>query len=369
MQEMTMRKVLVIGMIFVFCCSLVLADDGITRECPCEHVEGGDTCGAAIRLSGTQWGGIFNLCDYCNDYDLSPCTNWYSDASDVVLQISLNSGELNDLYILVVPSTSWDIAVTLVTNCGDFGPASCVCGRDVNGPGWPEACDLRGANGIPDGEYFIVVSGAGTSCGQFSICVYSDHELPVELVSFKGRAGNQEVRLTWETASETENDHFYLLRSTDQRNFARASDNIPASNSATGWAYTHVDHQLTNATTYFYKLVDVDINGVENVNDIVVEVTPSATTNITPDAYALHQNYPNPFNPNTTISYDIKEAGIVTLTIFDILGREVVTLVNTLQQQGFYSVEYDASKLTSGIYFYQLTVNDFVDLKKMVLLK
>jgi hypothetical protein len=71
----------------------------------------------------------------------------------------------------------------------------------------------------------------------------------------------------------------------------------------------------------------------------------------------------------TSISYDIREAGHVSLTVFDVLGREIVTLVNDNQAAGSYSVEFNASTLSSGIYFYQLKVNDFSDLKKMVVLK
>ncbi|MDR3625809.1 MAG: T9SS type A sorting domain-containing protein, partial [Ignavibacteriaceae bacterium] len=88
-----------------------------------------------------------------------------------------------------------------------------------------------------------------------------------------------------------------------------------------------------------------------------------------PTEYALNQNYPNPFNPSTVIEYQLPKEGYVTLKVFDILGREVKTLVNGYKSQGRYSVSFDASKFASGIYIYELKSNDFSSIKKMILTK
>lgn len=88
-----------------------------------------------------------------------------------------------------------------------------------------------------------------------------------------------------------------------------------------------------------------------------------------PGKYELSQNYPNPFNPTTSIQYSIPVNGQVTLKIFNILGQQVQTLVNTVQNSGSYVVNFDASRLSSGIYFYELRADQFVSVKKMVLLK
>jgi hypothetical protein len=340
-------------------------------QCPgaCEHQPYGDLCESPFELPGVMsFAARHDLCEFCNDYDLSPCTGEPSNAQDAVFAFTWNCQNSNGNYIRVEvnPVGMWDISVALMTECGDFGPTSCLTGEDANGPGWPEIIEMTG---VPDGTYYIVVSGWMSNCGMFDICVQSDCPLPVELQYFAGFAGDRQAKLTWTTASETDNDHFYLLRSTDNRQYHRASGNIPATNSAQGATYSHIDNFLSNQTTYYYKLVDVDINDNESVNDLVVTVTPTFGSTIVPDAYKLHQNYPNPFNPITTIAYDLKEDGHVTLTIFDIIGRKVVTLVNQEQRAASYRIEYDASKLASGIYFYQLKVNDFSDLKKMVLLK
>jgi len=88
-----------------------------------------------------------------------------------------------------------------------------------------------------------------------------------------------------------------------------------------------------------------------------------------PGTYLLSQNYPNPFNPSTSINYSMPKAGFVSLKVYDILGREVANLVNQYKQAGNYIVDFNASAFTSGMYFYKLEVNDFVSVKKMVLVK
>ena len=88
-----------------------------------------------------------------------------------------------------------------------------------------------------------------------------------------------------------------------------------------------------------------------------------------PLAYSLDQNYPNPFNPSTKIEYSIKAAGFVSLKVFNLLGQVVATLNEGKQEAGKYSVVFDASRLSSGIYFYQITAGKFVATKKMMFLK
>jgi hypothetical protein len=88
-----------------------------------------------------------------------------------------------------------------------------------------------------------------------------------------------------------------------------------------------------------------------------------------PKSYELSQNFPNPFNPSTTIRYQIPKPGLVTLKVYDILGREVTTLVNENKIEGSYDFSFNASQYASGVYIYQLRVNDFVASKKMIMLK
>ena len=91
--------------------------------------------------------------------------------------------------------------------------------------------------------------------------------------------------------------------------------------------------------------------------------------NSLPINYSLSQNYPNPFNPVTKISYSIAKQGLVTLKIYDIIGREIKTLVNEVKQAGYYTVDFNGSSLASGVYFYRIQSGDFISVKRMVLIK
>jgi hypothetical protein len=93
-----------------------------------------------------------------------------------------------------------------------------------------------------------------------------------------------------------------------------------------------------------------------------------------PTSFTLHQNFPNPFNPTTTLKYDLPEDNFVILTIYDMLGRVVVELVNTTQEAGFKLVQWDGSdsmgrSVSAGVYLYQIRAGEFVQTRKMVLLK
>jgi hypothetical protein len=89
----------------------------------------------------------------------------------------------------------------------------------------------------------------------------------------------------------------------------------------------------------------------------------------TPAEYALLDNYPNPFNPSTVISWQLAVGNFVTLKVYDVLGREVKTLVNERQAAGTHSVSFDGTKFTSGVYFYRLRAGNFISTKKMILTK
>ena len=108
------------------------------------------------------------------------------------------------------------------------------------------------------------------------------------------------------------------------------------------------------------RLLVYNPNGVIGIDDIVEEI---------PSCCNIYQNYPNPFNPTTKINFSIQKQGLVTLKVYDMLGREVAALINETKNAGNYSIDFNASKLSSGIYFYKLTSGDFSGIKKMVLIK
>ncbi len=92
-------------------------------------------------------------------------------------------------------------------------------------------------------------------------------------------------------------------------------------------------------------------------------------SSLQPEEFSLSQNYPNPFNPSTVISYQLPVNGKVTLKVYNILGREIATLVNEEKPAGTYEVEFNASKYASGVYFYQLKTENYFETKKMLLIK
>ncbi len=114
--------------------------------------------------------------------------------------------------------------------------------------------------------------------------------------------------------------------------------------------------------------------GYQNVQGLAytttgIPLSADDEVNSIPNVFALEQNYPNPFNPSTSIKYQLADYGQVTLKVYDVLGNELMTLVNEQKAAGSYEVEFNASTLTSGVYFYQLTSGSLVQTKKMVLLK
>lgn len=104
---------------------------------------------------------------------------------------------------------------------------------------------------------------------------------------------------------------------------------------------------------------------LKTLNSVVVGVENEVVLN----EYKLEQNYPNPFNPSTTISFNLANSGSTSLKIYDVIGNQVVELVNGNLEAGWHKVDFDASKLTSGIYFYTLTSGSFTETRKMTLLK
>ena len=185
--------------------------------------------------------------------------------------------------------------------------------------------------------------------------------LPVDLTSFEAVAGDNSVTLNWITGAEIQNDRFEILRDGDK------VAAIPATNSPTGSHYSWTDNAAINGTTYTYTLTSVSIQG--EVDELrTVEATPHRLAAVISES-ALHQNYPNPFNQTTSLTYDLKETGYVTLTMYNVIGQPVATLVNDRVMAGRHTVMFDAKELPSGIYFAQLRAGSFLKTEKMVLLK
>ncbi|MCX8105765.1 MAG: YCF48-related protein [Ignavibacterium album] len=196
---------------------------------------------------------------------------------------------------------------------------------------------------------------------------YADPTIPVELASFSASVSGNSVRLNWTTATELNNRGFEILRFNRNDNKWKAIGFVPGSGTTTepkSYSFTD-DFSLTPnlAHTLRYLLKQVDFDGSFTYsNEIEVEI-------INPYQFILHQNYPNPFNPNTMISWQSPVGSHQTLKVYDILGNEIVTLVDEYREAGRYKVEFDASTLPSGVYVYKLTAGSFVSSKKMIVVK
>lgn len=188
--------------------------------------------------------------------------------------------------------------------------------------------------------------------------------LPVGLSSFTAKASNDQVHLRWETKTEVNNFGFEIERASTSpvQEWIKIGFVEGNGNSNSPKEYSFIDKNVLSGN-YAYRLKQIDTDGQFKYSpevNVVVEV---------PTDYALEQNFPNPFNPSTTIKFSIPEAGMVKLTIFDLLGQEVKILVDEPRQAGSYTELFNASGLNSGVYFYELRVNELILTKKMQLLK
>ncbi len=181
---------------------------------------------------------------------------------------------------------------------------------------------------------------------------------PVELSTFGATVEKNSVYLKWQTASETNNYGFELFRGNVQVAFVPGNGTTVAAQD-----YQFTDQNLKPGI-YEYKLFQIDFDGTRTLAG-TVEVAIQNT----PGAFLLSQNYPNPFNASTRISFNLPEKEMVRLTIYNVLGKEIVRVINEEKLAGSHEFMFDASELISGIYYYKLEAGSFTEMRKFVLLK
>ncbi len=207
----------------------------------------------------------------------------------------------------------------------------------------------------------------------------TDSSLPVELTSFTSLINKSNVQLNWQTATEVNNYGFNVERGSaslttgslgmtwEKIAFVQGHGN---SNSPKIYSFTDTP---TGSDKFQYRLKQIDFDGKYEYSPVIeVEL-------VTPVNFSVQQNYPNPFNPETTISYTIPsnvkgETAKVTLKVYDVLGKEVATLIDEYKQAGTYNEKFNVktrhgASLQSGVYFYRLQAGSFVQTKKMLLIK
>ena len=186
--------------------------------------------------------------------------------------------------------------------------------------------------------------------------------LPVELVLFTASIVPTGVKLNWSTATELNNDGFEIQKKTYNGDFIPIGFVKGYGTSTQRNDYNFLD-KIGDSGKYLYRLKQIDFDGSYEYSKVVgVDFNPLTT-------HTLDQNYPNPFNPATKIRFNLPEAGNVKLTIYNILGQEIRTLVNEYKESGVYTISFDASGLNSGMYIYKIEINGFIQTRKMTFVK
>jgi hypothetical protein len=194
----------------------------------------------------------------------------------------------------------------------------------------------------------------------------ADNLAPMAPQNLKGTVGASAVALTWDESLDKDFNYFAVYRSTEQ-----GFDPAGMTPVATLTQNQYDDADITVGQVYYYKVSAIDFAG--NESDYSAEETVSGldtqANSDVPTEFVLAQNYPNPFNPSTSIRFNVPKLSHVKMVIYDVVGREVATLVNEMKQPGSYEAVFNAENFASGVYFYRFEAGDFTDVKKMVLIK
>ncbi|MGA2623319.1 MAG: T9SS type A sorting domain-containing protein [Bacteroidota bacterium] len=338
-------------------------------------------------------GAIIAWCDLRSGYDIyaqrvnaSGIVQWTTDG------VAICTGWAESAPPIASDSSGGAFISWQVKNSGQYD----IYAQHVNASGtlwYPDAgvavCTATGNQGcssiVADGSGGAIFPWADSRSGNTDIYaqhVGADGSLPIQLASLTATTLTTGVQLEWTTMSETNSQGFYVERRPKNTGaYITVSGLIPgAGTSLEEHHYQWTDTKVTNGN-YNYRLKLVDLDGSYKYSNAIVVaasgVLGADDPKLLPTEFALRQNYPNPFNPTTVINYELPKAVYVHLTVYDMLGRRVTTLVNGAQEAGYKSVEFGAANLPSGIYTYRLTARPtdggqagtFVSVKKMLMIK
>ncbi len=202
---------------------------------------------------------------------------------------------------------------------------------------------------------------------------FPGEHLPVQLVNFAASPiPSGIVRLQWSTVSEINNYGFEVQRKgVGDTGFSTIPGSFVPGHGTTQTAhhYSYTDLVPPPGTSW-YRLRQIDLNGAEAFTGSVrVEVLTTVAGGGIIGEYNLAQNYPNPFNPNTTIQYDLPNAGYVTLKVYDCLGQEVASLTSEEKPAGRHSVQFNAADIATGVYLYRLQAGNFTQSRRLVVVR
>ena len=260
-------------------------------------------------------------------------------------------------------------------NAGNSGTASNFRLLYRSGTSGDFSSAATGASISGDVVSFTSVSLAD---GYYALGAQSDATLPVELTTFEVLSTrDNSITLQWITESEINNLGFILDRRTGITDWIEIASFITHTelqgqgsvSHQTIYAYT--DDTVMDNEVYDYRIADVDYDGNKEYHSLqLMGISPASI----PSTYVLHQNYPNPFNPTTQIRYDLPEDALVNITIYDLMGRSIKSLVNSNQTVGYRTIQWDATNdrnepVSAGLYLFTIQAGEFSQTKKMVLLK
>jgi hypothetical protein len=305
----------------------------------------------------------FNIYIYTNDNGSPVTLVYYAEAQPYTISF--------------ITYFIWYVTITLETpaniNAGDYFISVQSKG---NWFAWTQVSGMFGNLAMyREQSYLSWVPVSPTPYTDMYFELYGSQVVPVELTSFSATVNDEIVELNWITSTETNNQGFDIERSQmsevkSQMEWEKIGFVDGHGTTTQSQAYSFQDINVV-AGKYNYRLKQIDFDGTfEYSNGIEVEVT-------SPSTFSLEQNYPNPFNPSTKIRYSVanviasgvKQSTLVALKVYDVLGNEIATLVNEEKTAGIYEVEFNASNLPSGTYFYKLSEGELVQTKKMILLK
>ena len=197
------------------------------------------------------------------------------------------------------------------------------------------------------------IYGEGTQCGQLPV--------PVELQSFTAIAKITEVILKWKTATEVNNYGFNIERNLKE-NWETIGFVEGNGNSNSPKSYSFIDKNPVGGSKFKYRLKQIDTDGqFEYSNVVEVEIIPQK--------YELYQNYPNPFNPVTNIKFSLPRPTQLKIILFNSLGEKVATLVDGMYEMGYHKIIFNSNNLSSGTYLYRIESSEFVQVKKLMIIK
>ncbi|MGD8777844.1 MAG: T9SS type A sorting domain-containing protein [Ignavibacteria bacterium] len=319
---------------------------------------------ADVTIDGENAGDYFGCSvSYAGDIN-------YDGYDDVIVGADEYSSSTGRAYIFYGAENMDNTAdITIDGGNGDHFGVSVSYAGDVNNDGYDD---------------IIIGADYSGSVNNGKVYIYSDDSapLPVELTSFTANLSDDKVILNWETATEVNSYGFEIERTTPasgtpsfERGLGGGWKTIAFvnghGNSNSPKSYSFID-KTAREGVYQYRLKQIDFDGTyEFSNTVEVSFINSQTL---PAEFELFQNYPNPFNPTTTIKFALPSSSQgggarVRLVVYNSLGQQVATLVDEQKAPGFYEIKFDGSNLSSGIYFYKLTCDNFTQTKKLLLLK